>query len=288
MTTTTEIPLYWARYGDPANPTLIILHGGPGTDHRYLLPQMLHLAERYELLMYDQRGGGRSRAEDNAPVTWQDHTADLAQLCREFGVTNPSLVGYSWGGMLSMLYSIEALDNPTVPPPARLALISPAPVTKAYRDIFDEALRRRGNTPELVAERKALNASGLRDRDPEGYRQRLFELGVAGYFADPANAHELTPFRVLGRIQKSVWDSLGDYDLLPALRRVRIPACVVQGRDDPIPVQSSIDSAHALATEVTLIDRCGHVPYVECPSALWGALDPFLASTDAVIGAMHD
>jgi proline iminopeptidase len=187
-----------------------------------------------------------------------------------------------------MLYSIESLDDPFLPSPARLALISPAPVTKAYRNVFDETLRQRGNTPQLVAERKALNTSGLRDRDPEGYRQRLFELGVAGYFADPAQASHLTPFRVLGRVQQSVWDSLGEYDLLPGLRRLRIPSWIVQGRDDPIPAESSLQAASALETEVTLIDHCGHVPYVECPAALWGALDPFLASTDAAVGAMHD
>lgn len=287
-TTTTETPLYWVRYGDPSAPPLVLLHGGPGADHRYLLPQMLHLAERYQLLLYDQRGGGRSRAENNAPITWRDHVADLARLCREFGIMEPSLVGYSWGGMLALLYSISALKDPTLPQPSRLALISPAPVTREYRTIFDENLRRRSTTPPLLAERQALADSGLRERDPEAYRQRLFELGVAGYFADPANARELTPFRVVGRVQQSTWESLSDYNILPSLEDVRIPTRIVHGRDDPIPVASSIDAARALETEVILIDHCGHVPYVECPTALWAALDPFLASTETGVTPTHD
>ena len=288
-TTSTALPLYWVTYGDPTNPTLVVLHGGPGADHRYLLPQMLHLAERYQLVLYDQRGSGQSRAQTNAPITWQDHVDDLAKLCTEFGVTNPSLVGYSWGGMLSMLYTVSALDpawkGATLPRPARLALISPAPVTKAYREQFDENLRRRGNAPVIVAEREALMASDLRDSDPEAYRQRLFELGVAGYFADPANARHLTPFRVIGRVQQSTWESLGDFDLLPLLPRIpqhQIPAQIVHGRDDPIPAASSIDAAHALACGINLIERCGHVPFVERPAELWRALDPFLASTDVI------
>ena len=36
--------------------------------------------------------------------------------------------------------------------------------------------------------------------DPETYRQRLFELSVAGYFADPRRARDLTPFRITGRV----------------------------------------------------------------------------------------
>jgi len=248
---------------------------------------MLHLAERYSLILYDQRGSGRSRAETNAPITWHDHVADLAQLCREFGISKPSIVGYSWGGMLAMLYAIAALDNASLPAPARLALISPAPVTREYRAQFDAALRERGNAPAIVAEREQLMASGLRESDPEAYRQRIFELGVAGYFADPAEARDLTPFRVIGRVQQSTWESLGDFDLRPGLTRLgerRLPAKIVHGCDDPIPTASSIDAARALRCEVVLVDRCGHVPYVERPAELWHTLDPFLESTDAIAG----
>ena len=38
-----------------------MLHGGPGAHHDYMLPQMLELAHDYELVFYDQRGGGRSK-----------------------------------------------------------------------------------------------------------------------------------------------------------------------------------------------------------------------------------
>ena len=282
-TTTTPVPLYWVRYRatDPTSAgsaPLVVLHGGPGADHRYLLPQMLHLAREHDLLLYDQRGGGQSRAPNNEPIGWRDHVADLASVCREFGILTPTLVGYSWGAMLAMLYAMEAQGDAMLSAPARLALVSPAPVTAEYRQAFDANLRRRGNAPAIVAEREALVASGARERDPEGYRQRIFELGVAGYFADPAEARDLTPFRVVGRVQQSTWESLGDFDLRPGLEGVRVPSIVVAGRDDPIPTASSVDAARALRAELVLLDRCGHVPYVERPDELWAALDPFLGT----------
>ncbi len=281
FTTTTPVPLYWVRYGQIGRPILLALHGGPGADHRYLLPQMLHLAERYDLVLYDQRGGGRSRASDNAPIGWLDHVADLAAICRELGVGYPSLVGYSWGGILGLLYSITQLEDASLPRPARLALISPAPVTTGYRAQFDANLRARGNAPVIADERATLMASDLRETDPDAYRQRIFELGVAGYFFDPANARELTPFRVVGRVQQSTWESLGDFDLRPGIERLAVKALIVQGRDDPIPAASSIDVSRALQADLVWLDRCGHVPYVERPQGLWEAIDPFLASTDA-------
>lgn len=279
-TTTTPVPLYWVRYraatGSGRRPPLILLHGGPGADHRYLLPQMLHLAREHDLLLYDQRGGGQSRAPNNEPIGWRDHVADLASVCREFGIESPTLVGYSWGAMLAMLYAMEAPADASLAQPERLALISPAPITAEYRQTFEANLRRRGNAPVIVAEREKLMASGARERDPEAYRQRIFELGVAGYFADPGEARDLTPFRVVGRVQQSTWESLGDFDLRPGLEHVRVPACVIAGRDDPIPTASSVDAARALRAELVLLDRCGHVPYVERPQELWTALDPFL------------
>jgi proline iminopeptidase len=282
-TTSTPVPLYWVRYRatDPVSADsapLVVLHGGPGADHRYLLPQMLHLAREHDLLLYDQRGGGQSRAPNNEPIGWRDHVADLASVCREFGIVTPTLVGYSWGAMLAMLYAMEAQGDAMLSAPARLALVSPAPVTAEYRQAFDANLRRRGSAPAIVAEREALVASGARERDPEGYRQRIFELGVAGYFADPAEARDLTPFRVVGRVQQSTWESLGDFDLRPGLEGVRVPSIVVAGRDDPIPTASSVDAARALRAELVLLDRCGHVPYVERPDELWAALDPFLGT----------
>lgn len=280
FTENTPVPLYWARYGPVGASPLVVLHGGPGADHRYLLPQMLHLAEEHDTIFYDQRGSGRSRASNNAAVSWRDHVADVASICYSFHLREPTIVGYSWGGLLAMLYAVAASDDTALPTPVRLGLISPAPVTSGYRREFDDALRARSTTPEIVAEREALMASGERERDPDAYRQRMFELGVTGYFADPADAHDITPFRVVGRVQQSTWESLGDFDLRPDLARLRLPARIVHGRDDPIPAASSSDVARALQGDLVVIDDCGHVPFVERPYELWAALDPFLSSFD--------
>jgi proline iminopeptidase len=276
FTTTTGSPLYWAKYGRANASKLLVLHGGPGADHRYLLPQMLRLGEKHDLLFYDQRGGGRSKADARIPITWQTHVEDLVAMVEEFGVDPLSVVGYSWGAMLGLLYTIEQRVNPELRAPARLALISPAPLTKEYRRQFDAEFARRQQSPEIQSMRDELAASGLRERDPEAYRQRAFELGVAGYFADPRKATDLTPFRVVGRIQQSVWESLGDFDLISDLKGIKIPSIIISGRDDPIPLASSSEAANALGTNLVVLDECGHVPYVERPQGLFMALDPFL------------
>lgn len=276
VTTSTATPLYWAKYGREGAPRLLVLHGGPGADHCYLLPQMLHLGERHDLLFYDQRGGGRSKSDARVPITWKTHVEDLAAVIDEFSLDPLTIVGYSWGATLALLYVIEGRKNAALRAPERLALISPAPLTREYRRQFEEEFTRRQQAPEIQKQREELAASGLREKDPAAYRQRAFELGVAGYFYDPRNARHLTPFRVVGRVQQSVWESLGDFDVIRQLEGIHIPSLVVAGRDDPIPAASTLDVARSLGTKPVLLDECGHVPYVEQPGQLFAALDTFL------------
>ena len=275
LTKTTRVPLYWARYGPAGKDPLVILHGGPGADHEYLLPQMLHLAEKHDVLFYDQRGGGRSRTNDQEPVTWQVHVDDLSAIAKEFALDPLLVVGYSWGGLLATLYTLEAVESPV----DRLVLIDPAPFARRYRMQFENEFRKRQQSPAIQKMRAELEASGQRETDPGAYRQRLFELSVAGYFAHPENARNLTPFRVIARTQQTVWDSLGDYDLFPRLHEIHCPTLIVHGRDDPIPVASSIEGAEHMKARLVLLDDCGHVPYVEQPAGLFSALDEFLAAS---------
>ncbi len=281
FTTTTATPLYWAAWGPESAPTLLVLHGGPGAHHDYLLPQMLHLAERYNVVFYDQRGGGKSKSASPDAITWQTHVEDMAAVIRELGISPLSIIGYSFGGMLALLYALTAEESVDLEMPARLALIDPAPLKIEYRRQFEAEFARRQEGMEIKRMREELAASGLRESDPEAYRQRTFELAVAAYFADPRKAQDLTPFRVSGKVQQQVWDSLGaDFDVLGDLKPMGFPVLFVHGRDDPIPVESSIEGARAMEAELVMLDDCGHVPYVEQPAGLFEALNRFLLATD--------
>ena len=281
VTSTTSVPLHWVAYGPRGAPRLLVLHGGPGASHDYLLPQMLRLADERELVLYDQRGGGRSKTDDRAPITWRTQVEDLGRVASELRLEPLTIVGYSWGGLLAMLYAIEAARDAALVPVRRLVLVDPAPVTRELRERFERAFAERQRGPALAALRDELAASGLRERDPDAYRQRSFELSVAGYFADPRRARDLTPFRVVGRVQQSIWESLGDFDLRADLRSLEMPALVVHGREDPIPLESSRAAADALGARLVILEDTGHVPYVERPDELFESITSFLRATDA-------
>ena len=258
-----------------SGPPVVVLHGGPGAHHDYLLPGFDRLATGRMLIYYDQRGGGRSPVERTVPVGWREQVADLDALRAVWGVRRLDLAGYSWGGLLALLYATEHPDRV-----ARLALVSPAPAHFEARAAFERRLAERNANPAFQAERRRMRDQGLAASDPERYRRRSFELSVAGYFHDPAKAVELTPFRVTGRTQQEVWHSLGAYDIRPALRRLTVPAVVLHGEDDPIPPEAARETASLLGAAFHLLPDCGHVPYIEAAAVFTQVLDGFLPPND--------
>src|SRR5216683_2387884 len=104
---------------------VIVLHGGPDFDHRYLLPEMDRLADSLRLIYYDQRGRGRSgdrvRPED---VTLESEMGDLDTVRRHFGLGSVAILGHSWGTVLALEYAIRHPDRVS-----HLILMNPAPAS---------------------------------------------------------------------------------------------------------------------------------------------------------------
>jgi proline iminopeptidase len=267
------VRLYTRRIG--GGPPVVVLHGGPGAHHDYLLPQYDLLARRRMLLYYDQRGGGRSPIVRDIPAGWHEHVADLEALREQWRLDRVALLGYSWGGLLAVLYALEHPDRIE-----RLALVCPAPVTAEWRDDFQRRLAARAANPWIVEARAELQASGLRQSDPEKYRRMAFALSVAGYFRDPSIAQELTPFRVTQRTEQAVWESLGRYDLRERMRTTfpggrTPPSLVVAGAFDPLPIEAARELAALLEAPAVEL-ATGHVPHVEATEEFVRVLDGFL------------
>ncbi|KAI4277547.1 MAG: hypothetical protein L6R38_005426 [Xanthoria sp. 2 TBL-2021] len=98
--------------GPPRRP-LVVLHGGPGIPHDYLLP-LVDLANTYSapVIFYDQVGCGRSthlpekKSHDDF-WTPELFLSELDNLLKHLGVQDDyDILGQSWGGMLGALHAI--------------------------------------------------------------------------------------------------------------------------------------------------------------------------------------
>lgn len=98
-------------FGNPNNPVVIVLHGGPGGDYRSLLG-LQALADQYLVVFYDQRGSGLSERIPAEQITYHSTLEDLDTFVDLYGKGQPvHLVGHSWGGMLASGYLGYAPDK---------------------------------------------------------------------------------------------------------------------------------------------------------------------------------
>lgn len=120
-------------FGDPANPAIIVLHGGPGGDYRSLL-SLRALSDDYYVVFYDQHGSGLSQRAAPADLTVESSIEDLDQFVEHFGQGKPvNLVGHSWGGMLATAYAGRYPRKA-----AHLAVAEPGMLTNAALEEFQK------------------------------------------------------------------------------------------------------------------------------------------------------
>src|SRR5258708_27211520 len=79
------VELFYRRFGDSPD-FIIFLHGGPGLSMTHGGMALIPLGRRHSLILYDQRGGGRSTlVQDPALLTAAADVRDLEELRKHFG-----------------------------------------------------------------------------------------------------------------------------------------------------------------------------------------------------------
>ena len=277
--------LLYSREAGRGQP-IIVLHGGPDFDTRYLLPDMDRLADRFRLIYYDQRGRGQSadgvRPED---VTFAFDLDDLDKVREHFQLNSSALLGHSWGAVLALEYALRHPERVS-----HLILMNPAPVSvsdlslfrKVYaqqlgadldrqREIAAGAAYQRGD-PEAVTARYRLHFKHALER-PADY-EKLMTAMHAGFLAQGSEGI-VKARAVEDRLYVDTWNVDG-YDLLPRLSALKIPTLVISGEHDFIPPEIAARIARAIpGARFEMIRNCGHFAYLERPTEIHRALDEF-------------
>lgn len=100
----------WEVSGNPRGKPVVFLHGGPGSgtspwQRRFFDP------ERYRIVLFDQRGCGKSTPHVSAPdadmryITSHHLVADIELLRKNLGIARWQVFGGSWGSALALAYA---------------------------------------------------------------------------------------------------------------------------------------------------------------------------------------
>jgi proline iminopeptidase len=295
--------VYWEACGDPAGKPALVVHGGPGSGctprHReYFDP------ERYRVILFDQRGCGRSTPSASNPATDMRHNTtehllgDMERLREHLGVERWLLSGASWGSTLLLAYAERH--------PERVSEIVISGVTTTGRSGIDWLYRGVGRFfPEEWERFRAGVPPADRDGDLVAAYARLMENADPAVRARAAedwcawedavislepngkpNAYsDRPPDALLAFVRiaahyfsHGAWLEEGQL-LRDAGRLAGIPGVLLHGRLD---LGSPLDTAWALArawpdAELVVVDDSGHTGSGTMSQRKRHALDAFAA-----------
>jgi proline iminopeptidase len=251
-------------------PTLLLLHGGPGFDHSSFKPEFSVLCDVAQIVYLDHRGQGRS---DRGPpdqwriASWAD---DVRAFCEALEIERPVVLGQSFGGFVAMAYAARHPDHP-----AGLVLSSTAARWVAERSV--RVFRRLGGDEVAEAARRFWDEPSA--ETVADYARLCFPL----YTRTPQDpdARERTRFHL--ELMYAWEESEGKtLDLRADLARIRCPTLVIAGDDDPVtPLEAAEEIVASLPPDLARLEhfpKTGHGVYRDRPDDYFRLLRDFLVN----------
>ena len=199
-------------FGNPADPMLVVLHGGPGNDYRYLLNCREFANNGYYVIFYDQRGSGLSKRERKDSYSLQVMLDDLSAIIahyRSAPTQKVFLLGQSWGAILATAYINKypaAIDGAILGEPGGLV----------WQDIKDYVSRSRdvSFTSETLSDASYLDQFLTGNEDQHAMLDYKLGLLMAADGAEdnPTGNEAKTPFWRAGAIVNRALFDIGEKD----------------------------------------------------------------------------
>ena len=97
--------LHTEAFGDPDDPVIMVMHGGPGSDYRGLLPLSALAGDGYRVVFWDQRGTGLSQRHDGPSITLEQYLEDLRLMIEHYAPDRELVfIAQSWGAMYATAF----------------------------------------------------------------------------------------------------------------------------------------------------------------------------------------
>ncbi|UNK79242.1 alpha/beta fold hydrolase [Sphingopyxis granuli] len=251
--------------GDPAKPTLLLVHGfsGDKDNWSFLAP---YLTRDYHVVAPDLPGFGENERNPALAYDIAAQTARLKAFADALGLQRPHIAGNSMGGWIALRY---ALDYPDAL--ASLILLDNAGVNGTNESDLQKQAANEDYNPLVLA--------NLEDAD------RLVAMVV---HKPPRIPQRLKPvlyadaLRYRDQLDAAFWviaTEMRDHPLNDRLGEVKVPTLIVWGRHDRlIDVSCVAELERGIAgSRSHVFEHVGHVPMVEDPKATAAVMREFLA-----------
>lgn len=283
--------LYFERCGNPRGEPVVVLHGGPGSGAS---PRMrtLYNPERFDAVLFDQRGAGRSRPAGELNANHLDALiADIERLRVHLGIERWLVSGGSWGATLALVYAATCPDAVSGVLVRSVFLAGERDLRWFFQDAASLAPEAWENLAAVVAPDERDNVllalqRRLNGTDPALARQvalawARYELCLAQPGQPPQDSPELADpalqDRLVGkyRLQAHYFAQqcfLGEPRLFELVARLpQVPVAIVHGRLDAVCLPENAWRLHRAipGSRLAWANGAGHEPFHPAMAAAW-------------------
>jgi len=250
-------------------PTLVLLHGGPGYDHSGFKPLFSRLADLAQIVYVDHRGHGRSDRRPAAEWTLDTFADDVVRLCDALGVRRPIVLGQSFGGFVAQRYIARHPAHP-----AQVILSSTSHHMGLERKL---AMFERLGGPQARAAAEAFWTL------PGAATWAEYNRVCMRWYNTRPPASDEARQRIVFNEEILFTSAAGEQrtmNLLPGLERAQCPVLVMAGDTDPVtPIEDAQDIVAALPPQWVRFERfanAGHGAWRDDPEAAIAVLRRFI------------
>lgn len=252
---------YHVGKGEP----ILIIHGGPGLNHRYFLPHLQRLADHHHLIFYDQKACGDSEIPaDTADLSINSFVTDIDRLRSKFKLKKIHILAHSWGTNLALRYAIQ---NPQYVS----SLILSNPAATSYADVREASklLNAKFDYQDQQKRMQIINSDGFRQNDPSALSE-LIKLSFSKNMARPVLVDSIQLYYPLDFAKKNaslkyLFRDLIDYDLYDACSKISVPTLILEGDADIGLEAAKKLSGTIKSSSLHIIPKAGHFPFIENP-----------------------
>ena len=231
---------------------IAVIHGGPGAPGE-MAPVARELSKRHGVLEPLQTAS-----------TLQGQISELEIILKRHGHPPVTLVGHSWGAMLSFIFAAQC---PSLV--KKLVLVSSGAFEDKYAERITATRLSRLTDEEMVAV-DSLSRT-LDDKNATDKNRVFAELGNLISRADSFDPlpHESEIFVCQYDIYRSVWKDAQKMRtngrLLALGKQIHCPVLAIHGDYDPHPAAGVRDPLSGVLEDFTfiLLEKCGHRPWIE-------------------------
>ena len=267
---------------------IVMLHGGPGCTHDYLL-RLTSLADTGRAVVhYDQLGNGRSTHLPNVPENFwtpQLFVEELANLLTALGIADDyTLLGQSWGGMLAAEHAVlrpAGLRGMVIADSPASMDLWVAAANELREDLPDEVESvLRAHEAAFTTDSDEYQSTMMAFYDRHVCRIKPMPPEVAATFA--AMDADPTVYRTMnGPSEFHVVGNLKGWSIVDRLPAVNVPTLLVSGRYDEATTETVRPFyEHIPDVRWSVFRESSHMPHVEEPEAFDAVVTSFLAAID--------